>query len=217
MSCKSHQYRLSQYITYLDCNTGNILPQFGNIVVEKAFSSIDSKSLKPVSPIDELCLIHKALPSNILMEAIRTFEPKKFDLPGEGVFSKDIETLFRLIEVLSRQLEPILAKEKRCCPVDGPSYIIGDIHGNIEDLFSLEKTIWRRFPYTNVNYVFLGDYVDRGKWSIECCLYILSMKLLKPETVTVLRGNHEVRDLQIKYTFQRDCLSNYGEQDGERI
>jgi len=77
--------------------------------------------------------------------------------------------------------------------VPSPAFVIGDIHGNLEDLMSLERTIWRRFPEVNgMHYLFLGDYVDRGCWSVECALYLLSMKLLRPACVHLLRGNHEV-------------------------
>lgn len=59
--------------------------------------------------------------------------------------------------------------------------------------------------------------MDRGKWSLECAVYVLSLKVLFPHKVTLLRGNHEIRDLQIKYSFQLECTSKYDDDDGMAI
>ena len=67
------------------------------------------------------------------------------------------------------------------------------------------------------NYLFLGDYVDRGKWGFECAVYLMALKLLDPSKITLLRGNHEVRALQEKYSYKRECIQKYGEDYGERI
>ena len=45
------------------------------------------------------------------------------------------------------------------------------------------------------NFVFLGDYVDRGMSCLECVAYLLCMKLTLPHKVYLLRGNHETRDV----------------------
>ena len=73
-----------------------------------------------------------------------------------------------------------------------PCYIIGDIHGNIEDLLSMSKTLWPTMPCVGSSFLFLGDYVDRGQWGLECALYLVAFKVLCPNKVTMLRGNHEV-------------------------
>jgi len=79
----------------------------------------------------------------------------------------------------------------------------------------MERTIWKALPY-GANLIFLGDYVDRGQWSIECALYVLALKVLYPHKVTLLRGNHEMRDVQIKYSFLDECTRKY-KTDGSKI
>lgn len=101
--------------------------------------------------------------------------------------------------------------------VQAPCYVIGDIHGNIEDLLTLERCIWPSAPVMPFSLLFLGDYVDRGKWSLECALYLIALRLLAPEKVTLLRGNHEVRALQEKYSFKAECYRKYGPKHGDTI
>ena len=147
-------------------------------------------------------LRNESSPAIILINRIRQYNAIKPSLPQDSGQSQsgvmcapeEREQLVNLIKSVSEELIPILASEPRCKPVSMPTFIIGDIHGNLEDLISLEKTTWKRFPEVNgMHYLFLGDYVDRGRWSVECALYLMSMKVLKPNSITMLRGNHEVR------------------------
>lgn len=75
--------------------------------------------------------------------------------------------------------------------VDEPVYIIGDIHGQYYDLLKILKN---RINFTeNVQhqtFLFLGDYVDRGLFSIQTLLLILALKINSPSKIILLRGNH---------------------------
>lgn len=81
----------------------------------------------------------------------------------------------------------------------------------------MEKHVWKRFPFAGPNLVFLGDMVDRGKWSVECAAYLLSLVVVAPQKTTLLRGNHEVRSLQMHYTYQAECIFKYGEILGLKV
>uniref|UniRef100_A0A7S1IGF9 Serine/threonine-protein phosphatase n=1 Tax=Eutreptiella gymnastica TaxID=73025 RepID=A0A7S1IGF9_9EUGL len=98
--------------------------------------------------------------------------------------------------------------------LQSPLYILGDIHGNFDDLyFYLQRLItFGDMRYTSNKLLFLGDYVDKGPASVEVAVYLLALKILSPKSIWLLRGNHETRQMRSKagHGFWMQCKTLFG-------
>ena len=94
------------------------------------------------------------------------------------------------IKVICAKVREILAAEPNVVNVYSPVTVVGDVHGQFHDLIELFR-VGGDVP--NTNYLFLGDYVDRGSASVETITYLMLLKLRYPRRFTLLRGNHETR------------------------
>ncbi|PPS07769.1 hypothetical protein GOBAR_AA12873 [Gossypium barbadense] len=111
------------------------------------------------------------------------------------------------IKLLCDKAKEILRDESNVQPVKSPVTICGDIHGQFHDLAELFR-IGGKCPDTN--YLFMGDYVDRGYYSVETVTLLVAIKARYPQRITILRGNHESRQITQVYGFYDECLRKYG-------
>ncbi|CAK64611.1 unnamed protein product (macronuclear) [Paramecium tetraurelia] len=111
------------------------------------------------------------------------------------------------VKALCTKAREILVEESNVQRVDAPVTICGDIHGQFFDLMELFK-VGGDCPDTN--YLFLGDFVDRGFNSVETFLLLLALKVRYPDRITLIRGNHESRQITQVYGFYDECLRKYG-------
>jgi len=125
---------------------------------------------------------------------IRDFQKK------EGLLAKN-----DVIKIISLAFS-ILKHEPNALTVKDPVTIVGDIHGQYYDLIKL-LTVGGEPEKTK--YLFLGDFVDRGSFSMEVIILVLALKINFPKTVFLLRGNHECRQMTQSFNFRQEVLYKY--------
>jgi len=125
-----------------------------------------------------------------------------------------IEQLYECKQLSETQVKGLCEKAKEILTHEGnvqdvrcPVTVCGDVHGQFHDLMELFR-IGGRAPDTN--YLFMGDYVDRGYYSVETVTLLVALKVRYPHRVTILRGNHESRQITQVYGFYDECLRKYG-------
>jgi len=110
------------------------------------------------------------------------------------------------IKLLISKTKDIFMRQPVFLELEAPITVLGDIHGQYFDLMRLFE--YGQFP-PKTNYLFLGDYVDRGKQSIETISLLMSYKIKYPENFFILRGNHESEVVNRLYGFYDECKYLY--------
>lgn len=121
--------------------------------------------------------------------------------PGKQVQLSEAE--IRQLCITSRD---IFLKQPNLLELEAPIKICGDVHGQYSDLLKLLE--YGGLP-PRANYLFLGDYVDRGKQSLETICLLLAYKIKYPENFFLLRGNHECASVNRIYGFYDECKRRF--------
>ncbi|CAG9323158.1 unnamed protein product [Blepharisma stoltei] len=129
-------------------------------------------------------------------------------LQGEGRISKQDCLL------LIRQASDVFRRERNLLELKDPVTVVGDIHGQYYDLLRLLEL---GGDPNRTKYLFLGDYVDRGSFSIEVTLLLYAVKLNFPQTVYMLRGNHECRQMTSFFNFREETLYKFDTETYDAI
>eukprot|EP01065_Artemidia_motanka_P035018 TRINITY_DN42974_c0_g1_i1.p1 TRINITY_DN42974_c0_g1~~TRINITY_DN42974_c0_g1_i1.p1 ORF type:complete len:504 (+),score=105.36 TRINITY_DN42974_c0_g1_i1:72-1583(+) len=111
---------------------------------------------------------------------------------------------------LCKQARGVFRADPNILLVPAPAVLIGDIHGQFWDLRKiLDDALGPDGLPGGTTYVFLGDYVDRGKHSLLCLALILALKVRYPDRIVCLRGNHESRITNQMYGFFEECIVHF--------
>ncbi|XP_022728445.1 serine/threonine-protein phosphatase BSL1-like isoform X2 [Durio zibethinus] len=150
--------------------------------------------------------LHKKVISTLL-------RPRNWKAPANRRFFLDSYEVGELCYAA----EQIFMQEPTVLQLKAPVKVFGDLHGQFGDLMRLFDEYG--FPstagdITYIDYLFLGDYVDRGQHSLETITLLLALKIEYPENVHLIRGNHEAADINALFGFRIECIERMGENDG---
>ncbi|CAM8970313.1 unnamed protein product [Rhodiola kirilowii] len=151
-----------------------------------------------------------SIPKKVLSSLLR---PRGWKPPVRRQFFLDCNEIADLCD----SAEKIFASEPSVLQINAPVKIFGDLHGQFGDLMRLFDEYGS--PSTAgdiayIDYLFLGDYVDRGQHSLETITLLLALKIEHPYNVHLIRGNHEAADINALFGFRIECIERMGERDG---
>lgn len=151
--------------------------------------------------------INHLLTFNKQMELLYKQKPSERNKPFRFNISSSV--IIKLCELV----KPILKNQPNVLHINSPLNIFGDIHGQFSDMIHfLEMTGLPPAQY----FLFMGDYVDRGNNSVEVCALLFAMKIMFPQNISILRGNHECPEVNSMYGFLSECESRYG-NEGKQV
>ena len=166
-------------------------------MVDSLPDPFEDRVMKDVLPPPHLPLPHAKL---FPKKGVPDWKVLRDHLTREGKLEK--ADLLELINLFQAQIK----SEPNILKIQDPVTVVGDIHGQFYDLLKLLEV--GGSPETT-KYLFLGDYVDRGAFSIECVLLLCAIKLNYKTTVLMLRGNHECRQMTSFFNFKQECEIKY--------
>ncbi|KAJ1407459.1 Serine/threonine-specific protein phosphatase/bi [Sesbania bispinosa] len=151
-----------------------------------------------------------SVPKKVIAHLLK---PRGWKPPVRRQFFLDCNEIADLCDSAER----IFSSEPSVLQLSAPIKIFGDLHGQFGDLMRLFDEYGA--PSTAgdiayIDYLFLGDYVDRGQHSLETITLLLALKVEYPNNVHLIRGNHEAADINALFGFRIECIERMGERDG---
>lgn len=151
-----------------------------------------------------------SVPKKILAYLLK---PRGWKPPVRRQFFLDCNEIAEICD----NAERIFSREPSVLQIKAPVKIFGDLHGQFGDLMRLFDEYGAPSTagdITYIDYLFLGDYVDRGQHSLETITLLLALKVEYPHNVHLIRGNHEAADINALFGFRIECIERMGERDG---
>nr|UXY87656.1 serine/threonine protein phosphatase type 1 alpha [Cryptomonas curvata] len=121
-------------------------------------------------------------------------------------FTTKLKIKEKEIYYLYKKCKKIFLEQEVLLELESPIKVCGDIHGQYYDLIRIFQ--FNGFPPQS-RYLFLGDYVDRGKQSVETLCLLFAFKIKYPDDFFMLRGNHESASINRIYGFYEECKKKY--------
>ncbi|KAG5149906.1 hypothetical protein JHK82_016787 [Glycine max] len=226
-SSKQNQSTLNYNVTAPNLDGGPDTPSFGGsglyqvIQLKKHLSDENSQAAETVSDgsdtegdvrlLPRAVVVAKEAVGNLGEMIISTLlRPRNWKAPANRRFFVDSYEVGELCYAA----EQIFMHEPTVLQLKAPVKVFGDLHGQFGDLMRLFDEYG--FPstagdITYIDYLFLGDYVDRGQHNLETITLLL---IEYPANVHLVRGNHEAADINALFGFWIECIERMGENDG---
>nr|AAD26883.1 putative phosphoprotein phosphatase [Arabidopsis thaliana] len=162
-----------------------------------------------------------AVPNSVIPAGVRLhhravthlLKPRGWKPPVRRQFFLDCNEIADLCDSAER----IFSSEPTVLQLKAPIKIFGDLHGQFGDLMRLFDEYGSPSTAGDISYIdylFLGDYVDRGQHSLETITLLLALKVEYQHNVHLIRGNHEAADINALFGFRIECIERMGERDG---
>ncbi|CAN0923399.1 Serine/threonine-protein phosphatase BSL2 [Linum grandiflorum] len=151
-----------------------------------------------------------SVPKKVIAHLLK---PRGWKPPVRRQFFLDCNEIADLCDSAER----IFSSEPSVLQLKAPIKIFGDLHGQFGDLMRLFDEYGAPSTAGDISYIdylFLGDYVDRGQHSLETIALLLALKVEYPNNVHLIRGNHEAADINALFGFRIECIERMGERDG---
>ncbi|KZV32378.1 hypothetical protein F511_03661 [Dorcoceras hygrometricum] len=191
----------------------------GGMIRQLSLDQFENESRRMIPSHNELShptkkFIRQKSPEGLHKKVISTLlRPRNWKPPANRKFFLDSYEVGELCYAA----EQLFMNEPTVLQLKAPVKLFGDLHGQFGDLMRLFDEYG--FPstagdITYIDYLFLGDYVDRGQHSLETITLLLALKIEYPDNVHLIRGNHEAADINALFGFRIECIERMGESDG---